>query len=331
MKTTIIATIGPATTKILDKVCTSWVKRFRLNLSHWTIDWHRNIIREIKKLEKIPEIILDTKWPDIRTGRIEWEFEIKKWDVVKIQYWNTELQNKGSLNLEVDYKYLYEKVVQWSEIALDSWKVILIVDKIEWEKIITRSLSNWVITSRRHVNVPWIRIDLPILTDGDKKAIEMWIEEWVDSIAVSFVRDKNDIEKIKKIAPWLKIISKIESLEALINIDEIIDNSDEVMIARGDLWIEIPFYKLPIIETRILKKCNRLSKPVTVATQMLVSMTKNPIPTRAEAWDVATAVQFWANSVMLSEETANWEHPIEAIEAMKQIAEFVEESESVII
>ena len=183
----------------------------------------------------------------------------------------------------------------------------------------------------RHVNVPWIRIDLPILTKWDKEIIKMWIEEWINSIALSFARDKNDVEKIKKFAPWIRIISKIESLDWLMNIDEIIEISDEIMIARWDLWIEIPFYKLPIIENRILKKCNRSAKPSIVATQMLASMTKNPIPTRAEVSDIASAVQFWANSIMLSEETASWEHPVEAVETMKKIADFIEKSEDLII
>lgn len=331
MKTKIIATIGPATLDILEKINKAWSKRFRLNLSHWTIDWHRDAIRKIKKMENSPEIILDTKWPDIRTWKIKWELEIKKWDIVNLEYWKIWWEKNGVLSLEIDYEELNKKVVSWSEIAIDSWKIILIVDKIEWRKIITKSLNSWFVSSLRHVNVPWIRIDLPILTKWDKEIIKMWIEEWINSIALSFARDKNDVEKIKKFAPWIRIISKIESLDWLMNIDEIIEISDEIMIARWDLWIEIPFYKLPIIENRILKKCNRSAKPSIVATQMLASMTKNPIPTRAEVSDIASAVQFWANSIMLSEETASWEHPVEAVETMKKIADFIEKSEDLII
>lgn len=331
MKTKIISTIWPASLNKLSKVYETWSKRFRLNLSHWSLEWHRETIQEIKKMKNVPEIILDTKWPDIRTGKIEWELQIKKWDIVNLQYWNIKEKKKASLDIEIDYKDLYKKIEKWNEIALDSGKIILITQEIQWEKIITKSLNNWIVTSKRHVNVPWIRIDLPILTDSDVEIIKMWAQEWIDAIAVSFVRDKNDIEEIKKIAPKAKIISKIESLEALKNIEEIIENSDEIMIARWDLWIETPFYKLPIIEQRIIQKCNRIAKPVIVATQMLASMTKNPIPTRAEVFDIAMAVQLWTWSVMLSEETASWEHPIEAIETMRKIAEFVEKNEELVI
>lgn len=339
MKTKIISTMWLKTCKvsILKKMILAWSTIFRSNFSHWTIDWHRNALLNAKKAWKElwinVELIIDTKWPEIRTWEIKGKIKIKKWNIlvlcqpgtpVKISSWYVEMP--------ISYADLYKckNLNEWSLIPIDSWKINLEVIKIENKKIYTSVLNAWVLTSRRHINVPWVRIDLPILLDSDKEALKLWVEIWAEFVALSFVRDKKDILIVKKVLweKWkkMKIISKIEHSEALKNIDEIIALSDELMVARGDLWVEIPFYEVPVVQQQLLKKMKKAWKPTIIATQMLISMTKNTIPTRAEVMDVAMAVGFGANKIMLSDETASWKYPVLAIDSMRKIADFTEKN-----
>lgn len=329
MNTNILATVWPASTDLLKKLQEKWANRFRLNLSHWNLEFHKNVIQKIKKECPENEIILDTKWPDIRTWDTEWEIKILKWEEYFLIF-----SDKKEKILEDEkkifhgYKKFSETVEIWDKIIIDDWKIVLIVSEKNWENLKAKAKNSWIITPRRHINLPWKHIDLPILTESDKEIIKMWIENWIDAVAVSFVRNKEDVLEVWDfIWDYVKIISKIENVEWLQNIDEIIEFSDEIMVARGDLWVEVNFYKLPIIQKSIIQKCNRTLTPVIVATQMLMSMTENTTPTRAEVFDVSMAVSMWANTVMLSDETASWKNPVKAVNVMRKICEFAEKSE----
>lgn len=334
MNTNILATIWPASLNLLSELQEKWVNRFRLNLSHWDLDFHKNVIWKIKKLWEYNEVVLDTKWPDIRTWIISWEQEILEWNEY-IFILSSDEKEFSNLENKIfhDYEKFYKTVEKWDKIILDSWKIIFRVEKIsdDWKKIFSIAENSWKNSSRRHINLPWKHIDLPILTESDREIISMWIKNWIDSVAVSFVRNKHDILEVRNFV-WeeIKIISKIENIEWLENIDEIIEFSDEIMFARWDLWIEVDFYRLPILQKKIVKKCNRTLTPIIIATQMLMSMTENISPTRAEVFDVSGAVTMWANTVMLSDETASWKYPVEAVDVMKKITDFAEKSENFI-
>ena len=341
MITKILATVWPASIEKVENLQEKWASRFRLNLSHWDVDFHKNAIDKIKKAWKQfwwNEIVLDTKWPDIRTGDIDWNIFLKKWEKYFLEYldfWEKILDAEQKFLKDRKifhwYKKFSETVEKWDKIIVNDWKIVLIVEKILWEKIEVTAKNSWKILSRRHINLPWKHIDLPILTESDKEIIKMWIENWINSVAVSFVRNKDDILEVRKFV-WdkINIISKIENVEWLENIDEIIEFSDEIMVARGDLWVEVNFYKLPLIQKNIVKKCNRSLIPVIIATQMLMSMTWNTTPTRAEVFDVYSAVEMWANTVMLSDETASWKYPEKSVNVMRKICEFAESSEYII-
>lgn len=332
MNTNILATIWPSSINLLKELQEKWANRFRLNLSHWDLKFHKNVIQKIKNICEVNEVVLDTKWPDIRTWDTEWEIEILKWEEYSLIFSDKkEIVFPDEKKIFHGYKNFFSTIEIWDKIVIDDWKIILIVSEKNWEILKAVSENSWIITSRRHINLPWKHIDLPILTESDKEIIAMWISEWIDSVAVSFVRNKEDIFKVRNFV-WeeIKIISKIENVEWLQNIDEIIEFSDEIMFARWDLWVEVDFYKLPILQKEIVKKCNRTLTPIIIATQMLMSMTENINPTRAEVFDVSWAVTMWANTVMLSDETASWEYPVQSVDAMKKITNFAEKSENFI-
>ena len=349
MKTKIIATLGLETCskKVVKEMILAWASIFRCNLSHWDVSWHKRALVNVKKawdeLWVRVYTLLDTKWPEIRTWMIKWKANLKKWNKLILSSTNDLKQFNKTVSVKKVWKvseilishpnlYKNKALKKWGLISLDSGKISLKIEKIENSKIYTEILNDGILSSKRHINVPWIRIELPILRKIDKEGLRMWIENKVDFVAVSFVRDKSDVLDVKKFlwSPWkkIKIISKVEHFEALKNIDDIITLSDEIMVARGDLWIEMPFYKVPLLEEMLIKKSIKAWKPVIVATQMLISMTENIMPTRAETTDVALAVQFWANKIMLSDETASWKYPIKSIEVMKKIAEYTEKNGS---
>ncbi len=334
MKTKIIATLGLKTCskEIIKKMILAWASIFRSNLSHGSLNWHKEALLNAKKAwEELwvkVKTMLDTKGPEIRTEEMDWEMKLKKWKTLIFVCDKKLFLKKDEIYISHEKLYQNMNLKKWRLISLDSWKINLKITKIEGKKIFCEIWNDWILSGKRHVNIPWLRINLPILRDIDKRWIEMWKEIWVDFLAASFVRDLKDVKDLKQFI-WnkkMKLISKIEHFEALNHIDEIIKNSDEIMVARWDLWIEMPYYEVPLLEEMLIKKAKKAKKPVIVATQMLISMTKNVLPTRAEAMDVTIAVQLWADKIMLSDETASWIYPIKAIETMKEIAEYVEKN-----
>ena len=330
MKTKIIATIGPSTQtkEVIEKMVQAGVNVFRLNMSHGTVGWNEKMVKLIQSTTNA-EVLLDTKGPEIRTCHVEHDVHLAKGEELLIVDDSREQEEFDPQKcVPVTYDKIASIVKEGSQIIIDSGAVIVEVTKIEEGVVWTKTLRGGKVTSRRHVNLPGAYIDLPILTKWDEKNLVMGAKNDVDKIALSFTRNVEDIriarKFLKKEGSKARIIAKIENQEALENIDAIIDEADEVMVARGDLGVEVMWYTIPQIEQDIINKCNEKNTPVIVATEMMASMKDNPRPTRAETMDVAIAVQVGANYVMLSDETTVGHYPVQTVKAMKQIAEYAE-------
>ncbi|WP_297392174.1 pyruvate kinase [uncultured Peptoniphilus sp.] len=331
-KTKIVATIGPASEseEVLRKLFTEGVNVARLNFSHGSHHEHKVKIDRIKKLRRemdIPiGIMLDTKGPEIRLGDIDGEVLLQSGEEFILT--NKDLVGDEKI-ASISYKELYKDVKVGGKILIDDGLVELLVKEIRGEEIITEVENSGAISSHKGVNVPGANLNLPALTERDIEDIKFGIKEDIDFIAASFVRSREDVLAIRKVLEeerdyTTKIISKIESQKAVELIDEIIEVSDGIMVARGDLGVEIETEAVPIVQKEIIKKCNIVGKSVITATQMLDSMIRNPRPTRAETNDVANAVLDGTSAVMLSGETASGKYPLEAVITMRKILEYTE-------
>lgn len=333
-KTKIITTLWPATDskEKIEELYNNGANIIRINYSHSNYDYFSEIIDNVNKLNNEWKtnlsILTDTKGPEIRTKSIDEKIILEKWDIFIFTTTSNEDNITNNDNKKVivcDYEYIVSDLDVWYIIDIDSWLLkAMVIDKKPWE-LICEALNAHKIWSKRHVNLPGIKIHLPWITESDKIDIKFAVEKWTDFIALSFVRNKSNIldlrEYLKEInAPKdIQIISKIENQESLDNLDEIIEESDGIMIARWDLWAEVPFETLPLIQKMIWDKCKEAGKFFIVATQMLESMIDNPIPTRAEVTDIFNAVMQKADCTMLSWETAAWKYPIEAVKVMKSV------------
>ena len=331
-KTKIVATIGPASEseEVLRKLFTEGVNVARLNFSHGSHQEHKLKIDRIKKLRRemdIPiGIMLDTKGPEIRLGDIDGEVLLQSGEEFILT--NKDLVGDEKI-ASISYKDLYKDVRVGGKILIDDGLVELVVKEIRGEEIITEVENSGLVSSHKGVNVPGANLNLPALTERDIEDIKFGIKEDIDFIAASFVRSREDVLAIRKVLEeerdyTTKIISKIESQRAVEEIDEIIEVSDGIMVARGDLGVEIETEAVPIVQKEIIKKCNIVGKTVITATQMLDSMIRNPRPTRAETNDVANAVLDGTSAVMLSGETASGKYPLEAVVTMRKILEYTE-------
>lgn len=328
-KTKIVCTIGPASESedILTTLAEQGMNVCRLNFSHGTYEEHQVRIDAIKKVrEKLGKpiaILLDTKGPEIRTGKfVEPEVVLSEGETFVI---TMDEVDGTSQRCSVSYKGLVNDVVPGNKILIDDGLVSLKVEKIEGNDIICTVENAGIIKNNKGVNVPNVKINLPAITEKDRRDIEFGIKNEIDFIAASFVRKAADVLSIREILEeqdvnTIQIISKIENQEGVDNIDEILEVSDGLMIARGDLGVEIPTEDIPIVQKNLIRKCNFLAKPVITATQMLDSMIRNPRPTRAEVTDVANAIFDGTDAIMLSGETAAGKYPVEALKTMSSIA-----------
>ncbi|BAK80647.1 pyruvate kinase [Candidatus Arthromitus sp. SFB-rat-Yit] len=334
-KTKIVCTIGPASEKyeILKELIEKGMNVMRLNFSHGDFEEHGSrikLVREIsEELNKNVGIMLDTKGPEIRTKKFEGKVLLNQGEEFII--YTKEDVVGDSTRCSVTYEDLYKDVEVGGKILIDDGLVALEIKNIEEGKITCVVLNSGEVSSNKGVNLPKSKIKLPALTDKDKKDLLFGIENDVEYVAASFIRKADDVIKIREFlnsngGDFIKIISKIENQEGLDNIDEIIDSSDGIMVARGDLGVEIPIENLPHWQKLIIKKCNDKGKFVITATQMLDSMIRNPRPTRAEASDVANAIHDGSDAVMLSGETANGKYPVESYEIMDKIIITTEQS-----
>lgn len=336
-KTKIVCTIGPASesTEMLVNLINAGMNVCRLNFSHGDFEEHGNRIKNIREAVKITgkrvAILLDTKGPEIRTNDMEnGAITLKTGDSVRISM--TEVLGTNE-KFSITYPELINDVNVGSHILLDDGLIDLEVTDIDRaaNEIVVLVKNEGVLKNKKGVNVPGVSVKLPGITEKDAADIRFGIGQGVDFIAASFVRRATDVLEITKIleeenATHIQIIPKIENQEGIDNIDEILKVSDGLMVARGDMGVEIPTEDVPVVQKELIKKCNALGKPVITATQMLDSMQRNPRPTRAEANDVANAIYDGTDAVMLSGETAAGDYPLEAVQTMARIAVRTEEA-----
>jgi len=302
----------------------------RLNMSHGDQDWHQRVIKHIKTLNrkiKFPvAILLDTQGPEIRTGHLASDLDLKKGSVISIVVRGESDPEETSIH--IDYDDLIGTVLAGDKITVDNGLINLEVLEKQERIMRCRVLDGGVLKSKRHVNLPGVRVNLPAITQKDRRDIKFGISRDVDYIALSFVREATDVLQLKELLGdkigKIKIIAKIEDQEGVNNIKEIIAEVDGVMVARGDLGIEIPIHTVPTVQRRIVRSCEEQGKRVIVATHLLESMITNPLPTRAEVTDVANAVYEEVDAVMLSGETTVGKYPLRCVDQLVNIAENVE-------
>lgn len=298
----------------------------RMNTAHATPEGIRTIIKNVRAVSKHLGILIDTKGPEIRTTGCEVPIEYKTGDVVKI-FGRPEMDSAHDI-VNLSYENFADDIHIGDNILFDDGAIAMKVIGINGPAVIAQVQNDGTLGSHKSVNVPGVHIDLPAITEKDRRNILLAIDENIDFIAHSFVRSKKDVLAVQKILDEhdsdIKIISKIENQEGVDNIDEIIEASYGIMIARGDLGIEVPIEKIPGIQRMIIRKCMLAKKPVIVATQMLHTMINNPRPTRAEVTDIANAIYYRTDALMLSGETASGKYPVEAVKTMASIAEQAE-------
>ena len=334
-KTKIVCTMGPNTNdrELMKKMVEKGMNIARFNFSHGDHEEQKSRMDMLKgireELGKPVAILLDTKGPEIRTGVLKGDKKVflEEGDTFTLTTEEIEGDNK---RVSVSYEGLVEDVEPGKKILIDDGLIELEVKGINGTEITCKVLNGGELGSKKGVNVPNVPVRLPALTQKDREDIIFGVEQGVDFIAASFVRSVEGVLEIKALlkecgAPFLPVIAKIENAEGIRNIDEIIHCADGIMVARGDLGVEIPAEEVPYLQKMLIKKCNDNFKPVITATQMLDSMMRNPRPTRAEVTDVANAVYDGTDAVMLSGETAQGKYPLEALEMMVHIVENTEE------
>ena len=298
----------------------------RMNTAHASEEGIREIINNVRSVSHHIGILIDTKGPEVRTTSCEQPISYKIGDVVKI-FGRPEMNTEHDI-INLTYVNFADDIHIGDNILFDDGALCMKVIGINGPAVIAQVQNDGVLGSRKSVNVPGVHIDLPALTDKDIYNINLAIDEDIDFIAHSFVRSAADVKAVQDILDArgsdIKIISKIENQEGVDNIDEIIEASYGIMIARGDLGIEVPIERIPGIQRNIIRKCVKAKKPVIVATQMLHSMISNPRPTRAEVTDIANAIYYRTDALMLSGETASGKYPVESVQTMAQIAEQAE-------
>jgi pyruvate kinase len=336
-RTKIIITLGPAscTPAALERLMKLGVNVFRFNMSHAPHDWVRAVAQSIREISFNlgceVALLLDTQGPAIRTGDVPKPYDLQIGDWVSF----TVRGQKGTVQIstEVNYPYLVEDIHVGDIVIVDNGLLRMKALEKRENELVCEVLTSGPMGSRRHINLPGIDVRLPALTDKDYADIELAFECEMDFIAMSFVRRAADIELLRKTIKernsHVRIVAKIEDQLAVKNLEEIIDACDGLMVARGDLGIEVPYEELPIIQRRAVNLCLAAIKPVIVATHLLESMITNPAPTRAEITDIANAVFEHADAIMLSGETTTGKYPMECVEIMDRIAERIERGKTV--
>lgn len=331
LKTKIVATIGPASDdpEILAAMIEAGVRVIRFNFSHGSHEEHRERIRTIRAVSagagQPIALMLDTKGPEIRTSVLKETINVVTGDIVEL----TIDDGDGSDGrIPVNYAGFLRNIRAGDKVLIDDGALELTVEEVGETAARCRVENDGEIASRKGINLPGREVDLPAITDKDREDILFAIEEDMDFIAASFVRNASHVQEIRDLLDAhqskIQIIAKIESRAGMDNLEGILETADGVMVARGDLGVEIPIAEVPSVQKRIIKACNRYGKPVITATQMLDSMIRNRRPTRAEATDVANAILDGTDCVMLSGETAAGKYPVESVEMMAEIIAMTE-------
>ncbi|MBV5314269.1 MAG: pyruvate kinase [Prolixibacteraceae bacterium] len=327
--TKIVATISDKRCEVefLQQLYDAGMNVARLNTAHISTESAVNMIKNVRAVSDSIGILVDTKGPEIRTKNISEPIEVKEGDIIRIK------GGEGQSNQEifyVSYEQIHRDLPVGNQILIDDGDMALEVIEQAKDYLVCRVLNSGQIKNKKSVNTPGISVDLPSISEKDVEFIEFAAKNDVDFIAHSFVRNKKDVlavqEILDKFDSRIKIIAKIENLDGVNNIDEILQHAYGIMVARGDLGIEIPAEKIPSIQRKLIRKAVQQKKPVIIATQMLHSMIDNPRPTRAEVSDVATAIYDRTDAIMLSGETAYGNYPVESVKVMSKIALEVEAS-----
>lgn len=336
-RTKIVGTIGPASEseEMLTKLVNAGLDIARINFSHGGYEENEekiNAIKNVRKnLKKPIGLMLDTKGPEIRTGVLEVvDQKVLIEEGQEFTFVHDDVPGNNT-RTSIGYKDLYKDVIPGAKILVDDGAIAFKVKEIRDKDIICEALNTGRLGSRKTVNVPGLKLNLPALSQKDIEDITKGIEAGFDFIAASFVRRASDVQEIRELLKAnggenIQIISKIESQEGIDNFDEILEASDGIMVARGDMGVEIPMEKVPVVQKDFIKKCNAAGKPVITATQMLESMITNPRPTRAEVSDVANAVYDRTSCIMLSGECAMGKYPVECVDTMVKISGTIEKS-----
>ncbi len=333
-KTKIVCTLGPSTDneEVLKQMMIEGMNVARCNFSHGTYEDHKKRMDMVKKLRKEVgrpvAILLDTKGPEVRVKNFkEGKVTLEEGQLFTL----TSEEVEGTKDIvSVTYNRLYEDLEEGMRVLIDDGLIEMKVEKVDKSNIVCRVINGGIVSNHKGVNVPDVDLSMPYISDKDREDILFGIEQDVDFIAASFVQKKEDIIQLRKLlhkngGENIRIISKIENAQGVANIDDIIEVSDGIMVARGDMGVEIPYEEVPVIQKKIIKKVYRTGKQVITATQMLESMIKNPRPTRAETTDIANAVYDGTSAIMLSGETAAGAYPVEAVRTMVRIAERTEQ------
>ena len=327
-KTKIICTLGPATDspERLRALVMAGANIFRLNMSHATHDWVRTVVKDIRTVSSelgiITGILLDTQGPAIRTGDLPTKLNLKPGDIFDFTVRGERSEDVHSV--DVNYEGLVDDISVGDVVLVDNGVIHMKVLSKDHHHIRCQVLTEGVLGSRRHINLPGVKVNLPPLTEKDLADIKVGASVGVDYVALSFCRQASDIEALKRVlaehGSEARVIAKIEDQHAVSVLEDIIDKCDAIMVARGDLGIECPMEELPIIQRRTVMRCIQKGRQVIVATHMLESMIENPLPTRAEITDVANAVFEQADAIMLSGETTVGKYPIECVQVFDRVA-----------
>src|SRR5213595_2768399 len=333
-KTKIICTLGPASEKpeTLRQLVHEGANVFRLNMSHAQHDWVREIVPRIRsiaeELGRAVAILMDTQGPAIRTGDLKTDLHLKPGDILEFTVRGA--KSEEAYSVDVNYDGLINDINEGDTVLVDNGVIHLLVLGKRENRIRCKVITPGTLGSRRHINLPGVRVNLPPLIQTDPGDIALGMEMNVDFIALSFVRQRSDLDELRELLAQkgskAQVMAKIEDQSAVRLIHEIIAAADAIMVARGDLGIECPIEELPIIQRKIVKLCAHLGKPVVVATHMLESMIHNPLPTRAEITDVANAVFEQADAIMLSGETSIGSYPVECVRILNRVAARIERS-----
>ena len=327
-KTKIICTLGPASDSdvVIGDLILAGTNIFRLNMSHARHDWVRDVVKRIRRiaagLHANCGILLDTQGPAIRTGDLSAKLNLKPGDIFEFTVRGAKSEEQFSV--DVNYDGLVDDIHVGDVVLVDNGVIHMKVLEKNANRVKCQLLTEGDLGSRRHINLPGVKVNLPPLTAKDLEDIELGVEVGVDFVALSFCREAADILELKRVLRNLgsnaRTVAKIEDQNAVRYIKDIVRAADSIMVARGDLGIECKMEELPIIQRRIIKECIQFGRPVIVATHMLESMITNPIPTRAEITDVANAVFEQADAVMLSGETAQGKYPVDCVKVLDRVA-----------
>lgn len=330
----IVSTLGPATADkaVMKKMVEAGVNVFRINFSHSSHDDARQLIKNVRELNDENDwnvaLLGDLQGPKLRIGVVAEGTVVNVGDV--LTFTNEKIEGNAE-RVYMNYKQFPTDVKEGETIMVDDGKLVFkVIETNGVDTVKVETIQGGPLKSRKGVNLPNTKVSLPCLTPKDLADLEVALEEELEWIALSFVRDANDVRELRQIiderGSFSKIISKVEKPEAVVQIEDVIEASDAIMVARGDLGVEVPMQEVPLIQKMIVSKCHAMSRPVVIATQMMESMIENMSPTRAEVNDVANSVLDGADAVMLSGETSVGKHPVAVIKAMTKIIEHVEES-----